>query len=67
MTINIQEECKQLLDLAMNGKHLARCDVVNFNWEIEGLPVGAKFIVFRTKIRIYVLILKYQFFLHYKH
>ncbi|XP_063691375.1 arf-GAP with SH3 domain, ANK repeat and PH domain-containing protein 1-like isoform X4 [Bolinopsis microptera] len=33
-----QEECKQLLELAMNGKHLARCDVVNFNWEIEGQP-----------------------------
>ena len=29
-----QDECK--LELATNGKHLARCDVVNFNWEIEG-------------------------------
>ncbi|KAL5248104.1 hypothetical protein ACHWQZ_G017321 [Mnemiopsis leidyi] len=33
-----QEECRQLLELALNGKHLARCDVVNFNWEIEGQP-----------------------------
>ena len=39
---NLQEECRQLLELALNGKHLARCDVVNFNWEIEGKDCGTE-------------------------
>lgn len=32
----------------MNGKHLARCDVVNFNWEIEGTSTDTDIITLQS-------------------